>query len=348
MRVNGLETGKYQGHPSAMAWTPQPERLGFSTLIARTFAEASSKCGAFEWIALGYLGLSSVLMAVFAKNLAHPARLISTQALVAAMILLLCGAGGRTGELPNKVDTAFAAKFWHFWRYWYPHLFFLLCFEELGGLVHLVDPGWEDAKLIAFDRWLTGVNPPLWFEHLARPALTEFMEFSYFTYFVYLVILGGILYFERDREAYWSVMTYSAIGYVFGYVIAMLFPAESPYFTLAGRWHALLTGGPFTALIAVIEKYGRVHGAAFPSQHVAGAMAALWGAWRHRRWLFWIFLPFVACMCVSTVYVRNHYVADVLGGMVTGTLGYFLGTRLVKLDRATESAREAGATSTRI
>src|SRR5437762_12939235 len=32
-----------------------------------------------------------------------------------------------------------------------------------------------------------------------------------------------------------------------------------------------------------------------------------------------------------TVYVRNHYMADVLGGLVTGTLGYFLGCRLMKL-----------------
>jgi membrane-associated phospholipid phosphatase len=104
---------------------------------------------------------------------------------------------------------------------------------------------------------------------------------------------------------------------------------------MAGMWHSELRGGPFTALINLIEKCGRVHGAAFPSQHVAGAMAALWGAWRHRRWLFWVFLPFVACMCVSTVYVRNHYVADVLGGLVTGTLGYVLGSYFMRTRSAT-------------
>jgi membrane-associated phospholipid phosphatase len=41
-------------------------------------------------------------------------------------------------------------------------------------------------------------------------------------------------------------------------------------------------------------------------------------------------------MCVSTVYVRNHYVADVLAGMVTGTLGYVGGGRVMK---AYESVR---------
>jgi membrane-associated phospholipid phosphatase len=298
-------------------------------LLNRKFAETWRACGAFEWIALGYLALSSALISFFVENLAHPARLIATQAGVALLILILCRVEAGAAERTHWLYESFSYRFWHFWRHWYPHLFFLFCFEEMGRLVHLVNPGWEDAKLIALDHWVTGVNPSVWLEQFTHPALTEFMQFAYFTYFIYLLILGGILYYQRDFESYWAVMTYSAAGYVLGYVIATVFPVQSPWFTLAGQWHSELTGGPFTALINLIEKYGRVHGAAFPSQHVAGAMAALWGAWRHRRWLFWFFLPFVACMCVSTVYLRNHYVADVLGGMVTGTLGYVVGGWLI-------------------
>ena len=346
--MNEVRGRDYQRNDAVIAW-PQTERLGATERIAQEFAAAWAACGMFERIALGYLGLSCELIALFAENLAHPVRLIGLQACVALLILAVCRIEARSFErvdwktfarrrtAPSTALRAgkngcptFAQKFWHFWRHWYPHLFFILCFEEMGKLVHLVDPGWKDAKLMAFDRWLTGVNPSLWLEHLVHPALTEFMQFAYFTYFVYLLILGGILYYQRDLENYWAVMSYSAIGYVFGYVIAMFFPVQSPWFTMSGMWHSELTGGPFTALINLIEKCGRVHGAAFPSQHVAGAMAALLGAWRHRRWLFWVFLPFVACMCVSTVYVRNHYVADVLGGMVTGTLGYMIGSCVMK------------------
>ena len=60
--------------------------------------------------------------------------------------------------------------------------------------MHLVQPGWQDAKLIAFDHWLTGVNPSLWLERFAHPALNEFMQFAYFSYFLFLLILGAILY----------------------------------------------------------------------------------------------------------------------------------------------------------
>jgi membrane-associated phospholipid phosphatase len=353
--MNDMESRNYRGNETALAWrglagaarsaghaaSLEAERQGIAARIAREAAAAWAACGAFEWVALGYLAASSALIAVFAENLTHPVRLFGVQALVAAVILVLCRLEARSvrQEAWNTEDreatdrnvcpTA-TQKFWHFWRHWYPHVFFLFCFEDMGKLVHLVTPGWQDAKLIAFDQWLTGVNPSLWLERFAQPALNEFMQFAYFTYFLFLLILGGILYCRRDWKGYWGVMTYSAVGYVFGYVIAIFFPVQSPWFTFAGMWHSNLTGGTFTALISLIEKCGRVHGAAFPSQHVAGAVAALWGAWRHRRWLFWIFLPCVLCMCVSTVYVRNHYVADVFGGMVTGTLGYLIGSWIIR------------------
>jgi membrane-associated phospholipid phosphatase len=282
------------------------------------FAAAWASCGAFEWAALGYLGVSSALIASFSQNLAHPVRLIGLQAFVAVVILVLC-------RLERQVSGPFAQKWWHFWRHWYPHLFFLFCFEELGKLVHLVSPGWRDERLIAFDHWLTGVHPALWLEQFATPARNEFMQFAYLTYFLYLLVLGGILYYRKDWQGYWSVMTYSAVGYAIGYVIAILFPIESPWFAMAGAWQAELRGGACTAVINFIEHFGRVRGAAFPSEHVAGSFAALWGAWRHRRWLFWVMLPLVLCMCASTVWGRYHYVADIFGGMITGTLGYVIG-----------------------
>jgi len=292
-------------------------------------AASWASCGAFEWVALGYLAVSAMLIALFSRHLAHPWKLESTQALAAVIILLLCGVFRHSQERAVQKGSSFGTVFWHFWRHWYPHLFFLFCFEELAYLVHLVDPNWQDAKLIAFDHWLTGVHPSVWLEQFSTPLGNDLFQLVYLTYFVYLLVLGGILYYRREWHAYWSVMTYSVAGYVIGYVIAVLFPIESPWFSMAGMWHGDLHGGPFTATINFIEHYGRVRGAAFPSAHVTGAVAAVWGCWRYRRWLFWIMLPLVAAMCVSTIWGRYHYIADVFGGMVTGTLGYFIGSWLM-------------------
>jgi membrane-associated phospholipid phosphatase len=309
--------------------TALPRSLGIGRAIRNEWLALGAACGPFEWMALGYFAVSSILIAVFAENLAHPVRLLATRACVVALILLLCR--GVNILIPDNTNpTTFTQKFWHFWRHWYPHLFFLFCFEELGKLMHLVTPGWQDAKLIAADYWLTGVHPTVWLEQFATTGRNDFMQFAYLTYFAYLLVLGGVLYYRRDWRGYWSVMTYSAVGYAIGYVIAIILPIESPWFSMAGAWHGPLQGGPFTATINFIEHYGRVRGAAFPSEHVAGSVAALWGAWRHRRWLFWVMAPLVICMCVSTVWGRYHYVVDVFAGIVTGTQGYLIGGWMMK------------------
>jgi membrane-associated phospholipid phosphatase len=340
--MNGAERRSYRGNETAIPWRTaslEAEKQGIAALVTRELAAAWAACGAFEWIALGYLVVSSALIAAFAENLAHPLRLIGVQALVAMMILILCEVEARGGTDRNVCPTV-AQKFWHFWRHWYPHLFFLFCFEELGKLVHLVTPGWHDAKLIAADYWLTGVHPTVWLEQFSTPARNDLMQFAYITYFTYLLVVGAILYYRRDWRGYWSVMTYSAVGYAIGYAIAIFFPIESPWFSMAGAWHGPLQGGPFTAAINFIEHFGRVRGAAFPSEHVAGSIAALWGAWRHRRWLFWVMAPLVLCMCVSTVWGRYHYVVDVFGGMLTGTLGYLIGGWVMKTRRAIATEAE--------
>jgi membrane-associated phospholipid phosphatase len=306
-----------------------PARLKIFQAMRNEWLAIGSACGPFESIAIGYLAVSSVLIATFAENLAHPVRLLATRACVVALIILLCRGTHILAGSESQFSTC-TLKFWHFWRHWYPHLFFLFCFEELAHLVHLVSPHWQDAKLIAFDYWLTGVHPTIWLEQFATPVRNDLMQFTYITYFVYLLVLGGTLYYRRDWRGYWSVMTYSAVAYAIGYLIAISFPIESPWFSMAGSWHGELRGGPFTALINFIEHYGRVRGAAFPSEHVAGSFAALWGAWRHRRWLFWVMVPLVLCMCVSTIYGRYHYVADIFGGVITGTLGYFIGGWLMR------------------
>jgi membrane-associated phospholipid phosphatase len=308
--------------------------------LRKEAAAAWAACGAFERAAFAYFAMSGVLIALFAEHLRHPLRLLGVRAIVACVVLLLCWIQARSAERSRAAGESLAGQWWHFWRHWYPHLFFLFCFEELGQLMTLVTPNWQDAKLIAFDHWMTGVHPSIWLEQFVTPGRNEFMQLAYLTYFVYLLVLGGVLYFRREWHAYWSVMTYSMVGYSAGYIIAMFFPIESPWFSMAGMWKAPLNGGPMTATINFIEHYGRVRGAAFPSEHVAGSIAVLWGAWKFRRWLFWVMAPLVFLMCVSTIWGRYHYIADIFGGIVTGTLGYVIGSWVMERKNAvtTDSA----------
>jgi len=313
---------------------------GRESALRRNFALAPlAECGAFEWIALGYLILTALLMIAFRANLPRFALHFTIHLLALSTIISIPSAAGilRARKSP-------ASRIFLWIRDWYPQAVFLSCFEELRILVHLIQPVWQDSVLIRFDRWLTGADPARWLLQFASPVANDAMQAAYLTYFFYLTILGASLYrevrtadhqneFARRDEAYaafWTAMTCSIAAYAIGYVTSILFPIESPFY--AQGWSSLpaLSGGPATALINVIERFGRVHGGAFPSAHVSGSFVALLSAWKYRKWLFWVFLPAFIAMCIATVYGRYHYIADVFAGMFVGMLGLWIGTRLMR------------------
>ncbi|HEX4075157.1 MAG TPA: phosphatase PAP2 family protein [Candidatus Acidoferrales bacterium] len=302
----------------AIAWEAGDSVVAPTPPATRWFDEIREGCGAFEWITLAYFAWLEAIVLVCHRNIPHAGRYFAIHLLIAAAIGCLVGGAARS-----------RSEVIRFARHWYPLPLYIFCFEELQGLVHAIFPGWFDPWLVAFDYSIANVHPSVWLARFASPALNDFMQFAYMTYFLELVVLPAILYARRERLAFWTVMVSTAIANYSIYAIAIVLPVESPYYSLARLQTKPLAGGGCTALIDLIERFGRVHGAAFPSAHVAGSMVAVLAAWRYRRWLFWVCVPFFACMCVATVYGRYHYVADVLAGFAVGAIGLAAGSKLM-------------------
>src|SRR5271170_5427870 len=237
----------------------------------RLFSEAIAGFGPFEWITYTYLAWLEALAILFHRNVPHAPRYVLVHFAIGVGIAVLA----QRATVSRNVAVQFA-------RHWYPLPLYIFFFEELQGLVHAIFPGWFDRWLILFDYNFAGVHPAAWFSRFATPGLNDFMQFSYMTYFLYLVILPGILYAQGKRAEFWTVMVATAVAHYAVYVIAVLFPLESPYFALTSLHLPPLAGGAFTAAIEFIERFGRVHGAAFPSAHVAGSMVALLAARRYK------------------------------------------------------------------
>jgi membrane-associated phospholipid phosphatase len=300
---------------NAFPWTGNSE-VASPHGLANWIAETSGACGPFERLTFAYLTWLNVIVLVCHRSIAHPLRHLLIQSTIALGLALLANA-----------STKSQSRLLHFARHWYPLPLYIFFFEELQGLVHGIFPAWFDSRLITFDHSLFGVHPSVWLAQFANPALNDCMQSAYMTYFLYLVVLPIILYVKRDYISFWTVMLSTALAHYSVYVIAILFPVESPYFSLASLNTSRLNGGHATSLIELIEHFGRVHGAAFPSAHVAGSMVAILASWRYRRWLFWICLPFFISMSVATVYGRYHYAADVFAGLAVGTFGFLAGTK---------------------
>ena len=108
--MSNAQRDQYKGREYALAWRDgalqgsesvaaiEKKTQNFGALARRELAAAWAACGMFEFVALGYLGVSSALIVFFAENLAHPVRLIGMQVLVAAVILVLCITEARVSE----------------------------------------------------------------------------------------------------------------------------------------------------------------------------------------------------------------------------------------------------------
>ena len=190
-------------------------RLLWQATLSR---EIAASLGPFEWVTFAYLAWLQAVLVLFPANVEHAGKYLLIHCGIAATITMVALMDAR---VPSNAVLRFI-------RSWYPLPLYIFFFEELQCLVHAIFPGWFDRWLIAFDYNFAQVHPSVWFAQFANPSLNDFMQFCYMTYFLYLVILPAILYLEKDRLAFWTVMTTTALAHYSVYVIAILFPIESP------------------------------------------------------------------------------------------------------------------------
>jgi membrane-associated phospholipid phosphatase len=153
------------------------------------------------------------------------------------------------------------------------------------------------------------------------------MAFAYALYFVFPLVLCVLLYAQRRQEDFRQVVMAIVLVFYVGFAGYILFPAVGPriYIPLhhPERYTIPLHGalGFYDWSAAMWDRLQRVSSDAFPSLHTACSATALYFAFRfgdvlRPRWLLGvIFAPLVVSLWISTVYLRQHWVIDVIAGL---------------------------------
>jgi membrane-associated phospholipid phosphatase len=112
----------------------------------------------------------------------------------------------------------------------------------------------------------------------------------------------------------------------------MLVPARGPRYFLPSAQPLSGALGYYDWAIAVWNRMQEVTTDAFPSLHTATAVMAMGFSLRFRRlWrpLPYFCFPLGSALILSTIYLRMHYVIDVVAGVAVGLLALFLAPWLV-------------------
>lgn len=205
---------------------------------------------------------------------------------------------------------------WRLLHAFYPLLFIPITFDSFADLLPWVSPGEQDPWLIQLDLALLGVHPTVWFERFIHPVLTEILTWAYTSYYFLPIILGVALY-RRGKEGDFDRVVFSLVlCFYLSYLGYFLVPAIGPRFTLGSlqqvELKGLLLAEPIMDTLNRLERFKQD---AFPSGHTAVVLLVLYYARQFVRGLFWPFLPVVVALILSTVYLRYHYVVDILAGM---------------------------------
>ncbi len=202
-------------------------------------------------------------------------------------------------------------------------------YTNLHDTIHFANPDDIHNTLIKIDNFLFGVQPCVWAERFITPFLTDFFTFFYVLFFIWAPLLALILYLKNQSKEFRYTMVGVILAFYLGYAGYVLFPAAPPRIVLADMFTRTLEGLPFLEhlrdAINVVPSTSR---GAFPSLHAGATLVALFFAWKYLHWYFWLVLPFAVGLILSTIYLRHHYVIDLIAGWGLAHLAVWLGPRM--------------------
>jgi membrane-associated phospholipid phosphatase len=181
----------------------------------------------------------------------------------------------------------------------------------------------QDVQLADLEHRMVGFDPRLALDQrlgwVYTPLLSEVFSFCYMLLFV--LLFTGVVRAARDTLRHqaafsvglWTVYAVGLLGYT-------LVPARGPYVAFSELYQHPVVGWLFTDLNRHVVAVGSPGFDVFPSLHVAGsAFLLLWDWHAARRWFFITVVP-VALLWTSTIYLRYHYIPDLIAGAALAAL----------------------------
>ncbi|HEY7530396.1 MAG TPA: phosphatase PAP2 family protein [Gemmatimonadota bacterium] len=268
-----------------------------------------------EVVAAAYLSVTGLLAAALGDPIGPWVPLLLVHAALVALLL---------GGFPRVPEHGAADVL----RDWLPFLALPLAYSEVGRLNALTGGGFHDAAILRLEAAAFGTQPSLTLrEMIPWKPLSEYLHLGYFSYYALGPAYALPLYLRGRRAAYRQSLTVLFLVFAVCYLVFVLWPVAGPWYVFR-RPDPDAMGWIFPHVEHAVLDAAASVGAAFPSSHVAAAVAGWLLAFRFDRSVFRVFAFFVPALAVGTVYGGFHYALDAAAGVAVGAAGYAAGMRL--------------------
>jgi membrane-associated phospholipid phosphatase len=206
----------------------------------------------------------------------------------------------------------------------YPLLLITYLFGETAWFHPLFFSKPFDPWLQEWDKILFGFEPSISFSnHFSDYWISEVLNFSYFSYYFMTIGVALAFYFRYPKQTEKVVFIIVTSFFIY-YLFFIAFPSQGPKYYFSAPLNQPIHSGIFSHWVQTVEHYGDRPTGAFPSSHVGMALVYLFLSWRRIPWVFWLLFPFALLICLATVYIKAHYAVDVIGGLISAPLVYWL------------------------
>jgi membrane-associated phospholipid phosphatase len=212
-----------------------------------------------------------------------------------------------------------------FLRHFYPLAFLGYFYPETNYLNNIFFPN-LDPWVANLEITIFGGHPSVWFsEYFPWKWFDDLMNFGYLSYY-FLIFMVCFYVYKNVYHHFRYVIFMLCMSFYVYYIFFIIFPVAGPQFFLPPPDNQLPDAYIFRELVKLVHRIGEGPTAAFPSSHV-GIMCVLWWlsakyASKLMKWL----IPVGILLVLSTVYIKAHYVIDVIAGFLSVPIIYWIGS----------------------
>jgi len=263
-----------------------------------------------EVATLAYIAVTAVYLAVFVDKLEAPLIHFGVRIVVTVLLLLLAWFNHTRRNPVVKIIRYFLP--FVLLSYWYPETYYFNNFI-FGNLDH---------HFVKADQLWFGCQPSLEFsKRMPWAWFSELMYFGYFSY--YFIFFGTALwcYIFRQELMNRAIFLFVVSFYIY-YMVFFIVPVMGPQFYFSSPLNEVPDGYLFCKLMRFLQATGEKPTGAFPSSHVAITFTVVIFIAQYCRVLLKYALPLFVILVMSTVYIKAHYLVDVIGGLLAVAVTY--------------------------